>query len=169
MVAIANRIPYTIDTIDFMQEIDEDVADSMVVGAQYQLIDERDGKAYFVSKLRDGNVWMTQNLDFELSAEGTTLNPATSDVSTIKTLSVSTNTATWGQDTTLAYYKDAGNLYRPNGLDAVADSSDLASDSDDQHYQLGSYYSWNAATWWYCPRINLSKGLEIAYSEWRVY
>ncbi|MCR5832718.1 MAG: hypothetical protein K6G36_02120 [Candidatus Saccharibacteria bacterium] len=146
IVALANRIPYTIDVIDYLQDIDEDVIDSMVVGTQYQLMDERDGKNYFVSKLRDGNVWMTQNLDFELSAEGTTLNPETSDVIAPKTVTVSTNTATWGQDTTLAYYKDGGDLYRPNGLDAAVDSSALDSDSDDQHYQLGSYYSWSAAT-----------------------
>ena len=145
-VAVANRVPYTIDVIDYMQEIDEDIIDSMVVGTQYQLEDKRDDKKYYVAKLDDGNVWMTQNLDFALSAEGTELNPDTSDVTATKTLTVSTNTETWGQDATLAYYKDAGNLYRPNGLDAVADSSALAPNSDDQHYQLGSYYSWNAAT-----------------------
>ena len=145
VVAIANRIPYTIETIDFMQEIDEDVIDSMVAGEQYQLTDIRDDKKYFVAKIGD-DVWMTENLDFALSAEGTDLSPDTSDVIAPKTLAASTNTATWGQDITAAYYKDAGALYRPNGLDAVADSSVLAADSDDQHYQLGSYYSWNAAT-----------------------
>ena len=146
VVAIANRIPYTIDTIDFLQDIDEDVIDNMVVGEQHQLMDARDEKTYFVAKLADGNVWMTQNLDFELSAEGTALDPSTTDVHEAKVLTVSTNAATWGQDNTLAYYKDAGDLYRPNGLDTAVDSSALADDSTDQHYQLGSYYSWNAAT-----------------------
>jgi hypothetical protein len=145
VVAIANRIPYTIETIDFMQEIDEDVIDSMVAGEQYQLTDIRDDKKYFVAKIGN-DVWMTENLDFALSAEGTDLSPDTSDVIAPKTLAASTNISTWGQDITAAYYKDAGALYRPNGLDVVADSSALAADSDDQHYQLGSYYSWNAAT-----------------------
>ncbi|MBO7561251.1 hypothetical protein J6T21_04500 [Candidatus Saccharibacteria bacterium] len=146
VVALANRIPYTIDVIDFLQEIDEDVIDSMVTDQQYQLMDERDGKIYFVTKHEDGRVWMTQNLDFELSAEGTVLNPETSDVLATKTLAVSTNSETWGQDATLAYYRDGGALYRPDGLGTIADSSALDSDDDGQHYQLGSYYSWNAAT-----------------------
>ncbi len=146
VVAIANRIPYTIDIIDYLQEIDEDVIDSMVVGTQYQLMDKRDDKKYFISKLKDGKVWMTENLDLTLSAEGTVLDPDTSDVNSTKTVTVSTNAATWGVDDTLAFYKDAGDLYRPNGLDAATDSSSLASDSSDRHYLLGSYYSWNAAT-----------------------
>ena len=140
VVAIANRIPYSIDVIDYMQDIDEDVIENMVVGEQHQLTDERDDKKYFISKFSDGKVWMTQNLDFELAAAGTALDTDTSNVSSDKILTVSTNVATWGQDTTLAYYKDAGALYNPDGLDPADDSSSLAADSSDQHYQLGSDY-----------------------------
>ncbi len=32
-----------------------------------QLIDTRDSKIYWVSKLKDGNCWMTQNLDFDIN------------------------------------------------------------------------------------------------------
>ncbi|MBR0467297.1 hypothetical protein IJJ53_00050, partial [Candidatus Saccharibacteria bacterium] len=31
-----------------------------------QAIDIRDGKIYWVTKLKDGNIWMTQNLDFDI-------------------------------------------------------------------------------------------------------
>ena len=45
-----------------------------------RLIDKRDGKYYWVAKLADGNCWMTQNLDLDLSVVGT-LTPTDSDVS----------------------------------------------------------------------------------------
>lgn len=37
-----------------------------------QLRDERDGKLYWVAKLKDGNCWMTQNLALDIPAEGLT-------------------------------------------------------------------------------------------------
>lgn len=39
-----------------------------------QLIDTRDGKAYWVSKLADGNCWMTQNLALDLKTSQTLTN-----------------------------------------------------------------------------------------------
>ena len=45
-----------------------------------RLIDKRDGKYYWVAKLKDGNCWMTQNLDLDLTA-GVELTPEDSDVS----------------------------------------------------------------------------------------
>lgn len=44
-----------------------------------QLTDTRDGKQYWVAKLRDGNCWMTQNLALDLSTEKT-LTPADTNV-----------------------------------------------------------------------------------------
>lgn len=44
-----------------------------------QLIDQRDGKKYWVAKLRDGNCWMVQNLDINLD-EHTTLTSADTDL-----------------------------------------------------------------------------------------
>lgn len=45
-----------------------------------RLIDKRDGKYYWVAKLKDGNCWMTQNLELDLTS-GVELTPADSDVS----------------------------------------------------------------------------------------
>ena len=45
-----------------------------------QLTDARDGKKYWVTKLADGNCWMTQNLDLDLT-NGKALTPEDSDVS----------------------------------------------------------------------------------------
>ena len=49
-----------------MQDINDTVIASMTEDAQYTLIDERDSNPYFISKLADGKVWMTQNLGYSL-------------------------------------------------------------------------------------------------------
>lgn len=61
----------TIENAVCMQDINEDVKDSMVVERQYQLYDSRDGKLYFVMKNSKGFVWMTQNLDLDLDPDKT--------------------------------------------------------------------------------------------------
>ena len=45
----------------------------------YQMMDIRDWKLYHITKLRDGNCWMTQNLDFDIPAAG--IDSTTSDLS----------------------------------------------------------------------------------------
>ncbi|MBR3353496.1 hypothetical protein IKG49_02800 [Candidatus Saccharibacteria bacterium] len=50
---------------------------SMTNEQQYTLKDKRDGKAYTVSKLADGNIWMTQNLDLDLDSSRTYTNEDT--------------------------------------------------------------------------------------------
>ena len=45
------------------------VVSSMTTDVNYTLSDNRDGRTYTVSKLDDGNVWMTQNLAFGYNAE----------------------------------------------------------------------------------------------------
>lgn len=71
--------PVTIDDIQYMQEINDEVISTMVQDQQYQLTDKRDGKKYWVAKLLDGNVWMTQNLDLELR-KGQVLTNESSDI-----------------------------------------------------------------------------------------
>ena len=51
-----------------MQDINDSVIGSMVMNKQYKLIDERDDKVYYIAKMKDGNVWMTQNLDLDLNS-----------------------------------------------------------------------------------------------------
>ena len=76
-----------VDPYDVMQEIDKEIYDSVLTDQQYQFIDSRDDKKYYITKLKNGDLAMTQNLDFELSTDGTTLNPETSDVNSTKTIS----------------------------------------------------------------------------------
>ena len=60
-----------------------DVLTSMIVGEQYQLTDSRDGKTYNITKLLNGDVWMTSNLSLEA---GTSLSSTNSNVSTAYTI-----------------------------------------------------------------------------------
>lgn len=52
-----------------MQDMNDDVANSMDTNKQYILTDNRDKKEYYVAKMKDGRVWMTQNLDLDLETE----------------------------------------------------------------------------------------------------
>ena len=53
------------------------IMSNMVEGTQYTLTDKRDAKTYTISKLADGKVWMTQNLDLDLDENTTYTNEDT--------------------------------------------------------------------------------------------
>ena len=61
-----------------MQNFVSEDADAMALHQEEVLVDARDGKNYYVTKLKDGNVWMTQNLDFDITGE--TLTSADTDL-----------------------------------------------------------------------------------------
>lgn len=74
---VANIAPKTIRDMVYMQDFakltsDEltSVKQSMTVGDDYKLVDNRDDKMYFVAKQADGNIWMTQNLDLCIGCTG---------------------------------------------------------------------------------------------------
>ena len=54
--------------ITYMQEMSGGICERSAVNDAKQLIDRRDNKAYWVTKLADGNCWMTQNLDYDIKA-----------------------------------------------------------------------------------------------------
>ena len=68
----------TISAILCMQDVSSSnkstILSSMTEGTQYTLKDKRDSKTYTVSKLADGNIWMTQNLDLDLDSTKTYTN-----------------------------------------------------------------------------------------------
>lgn len=66
----------TIDNMVYLQDFAglstsylAQVKASMVENTQYLLKDSRDEKEYYVAKLADGNIWMTQNLDLDLDSQ----------------------------------------------------------------------------------------------------
>lgn len=107
--------------------------DLTVSGEQIQLTDSRDGKQYWVGKLPDGNCWMTQNLDLDLSTS-VTLTPDDTNISSNWT--TPTNTTT-----TIASYiaPDIGMSYNPGDVYYENTSG------TDQHYHVGNYYQLSAA------------------------
>ena len=106
-------------------------------GQQIQLQDSRDQKMYWVGKLPDGNCWMTQNLDLDLSTSKT-LTPADTNIPSNWTPSTSTTTTISGYDF------DTGKSYNPG--DKYYEGSYSASDPTTMHYHVGNYYQWSAAT-----------------------
>ena len=63
-----------------MQDMTSEICKSIdVEESELQLIDIRDDKVYWVAKLKDGNCWMTQNLDLDLSST-VALTSETSDI-----------------------------------------------------------------------------------------
>ena len=68
--AVAN--PKTIATmfdLTYMQDMTSGICTNTREGYTKQLVDTRDGKSYWVAKLKDGNCWMTQNLAYTITQE----------------------------------------------------------------------------------------------------
>ena len=115
-----------------MQDMNPSVRDSMVENTQYRLKDQRDGRKYWITKLSDGKVWMTQNLNYYV--ETTKVHyPDESDV-----------TAT--TQTTINASMEEG-YYMKNGITKKTLSSQ-SEDLVERHYNLGKYYGSTEAI---CP------------------
>ena len=78
--SISKPLPQNFAEIEYMQHMTPEICASANEGDTKRLIDSRDGKLYWVAKLKDGNCWMTQNLDLDLTS-GESLTPELSDVS----------------------------------------------------------------------------------------
>lgn len=102
--------------IHTMQEMTTGVCHLVPTGTEGRLEDTRDHKVYWVSKLADGNCWMVQNLDLDLSDATLPLVPGSSDVlkswtPVNKTITNSGLTGTWwdnGKAGTEPYSYDPG-------------------------------------------------------------
>ncbi len=132
-----------------MQNINETIVSQMVPEQQYQFYDLRDNKIYFASKLADGNVWMTQNLDFEIPTTDITLSTETTD--SLDADVVIKSEATWSNNDNAVNYRDGGDLYYAPSTnledgDSARSTIGLSIDDEKWHYHVGSYYSMAAAT-----------------------
>ncbi|MBR3138713.1 InlB B-repeat-containing protein [Candidatus Saccharibacteria bacterium] len=150
---IANK---TINSITYMQEFKTlserdktDVLNSMIEGEQYQLKDNRDEKTYYVSKLADGNVWMTQNLDHDIVTTTDFYTPTNTDIPsnwTASTATYPTGTTTWNSSATAPRSYDPGNKIWDGGPDRHYNTVlDNMGQGTNIHYHLGNYYNWSAA------------------------
>ncbi len=139
-----------------MQDINDTVISTMTTGTQYTLKDMRDGKNYFIAKQADGKVWMTQNLDFDLSTpvtlthDNTDLGHTTNTLNQTWTPSRATltgNVSNWHNDATAVDSFDPGNqyYYSSGTLDDDSVSTACNDSSTCGHYHSGNYYNWRAA------------------------
>ncbi|MBQ1373217.1 hypothetical protein IIY66_00220, partial [Candidatus Saccharibacteria bacterium] len=126
-------------------------------GDTMQAVDSRDGKTYWVAKLADGNIWMTQNLDLDIesgrtyTSADTDLDNSTIGTSWTPTVSTST-TSSWTSSTTTPFSYDPGNLYWNGNVTTTIDgtlsdrtTTDPSATSGGTHYHVGNYYNWTAA------------------------
>lgn len=122
-----------LNTITYMQDMTPELCEAAPEDDTTQLVDHRDKKKYWVGKLPDGNCWMTQNLDLDLSTSRT-LTPSDTNISSNWTPRASTTTTISGY----GYDSDTGKSYNPGDKYYEGTGS--------EHYHVGNYYQWSAAT-----------------------
>ena len=151
--------PYSTDEhIYYMQEVDK-WENALALEESVQAIDMRDGKKYWVTKLKDGNVWMTQNLDFDISAN-TTLNSNTTDLNVVydsSTGQYAEYSDGYAESNGVIYYTPASSAttidFQNNTVEGWSNNSSRntpasanKTDAMETGYNaLGNYYNWTVA------------------------
>ncbi len=119
-----------------------------------KLQDTRDGNYYLVSKLADGNCWMSQNLALDLTAGGSFTRTAT-DLNNKSSWTSQNATQTvkdiiWGENNSVAavidhsYHSASDEAYYQGG---ITKSSTPTANTDEYLWEkAGNYYNWYAAT-----------------------
>ena len=135
----------------YMQDVATIKSKLVNYGDTMRAIDSRDGKKYWITKLADGNIWMTQNLDLDIIA-GKSYESTDTDVPYTWRPSASTSTTPdWDSTASTPSSYDPGDLYW-NGIlgNAGDDISDVtvtapSATPGGTHYHMGNYYNWTAA------------------------
>lgn len=158
-IAVSKPTPKTIDDIVYMQTFGElvstdlqSVKNSMVLNQDYILKDARDEKEYYVTRLEDGNVWMTQNLDLDLSS-GILLTSNDTDLN--DTISTAYQDGYTINDS-IIYWRPINNTVtdlsewiistdEPSSYDIGEMYANYSSISPNQHNLAGNYYNQSAA------------------------
>ncbi len=128
------------------------VLSSMTLNTQYTLLDSRDDKEYYIAKLADGNVWMTQNLDHDIVTTENFYTPDNTDIPANWTASAETYTdSSWdSSNTTPESYNPGEKCWNESirsDTGGTISNSTISCDETDanKHYALGNYYNWTAA------------------------
>ena len=143
-----------------MQDMTSEICNNTEVigeGSQTELIDLRDDKVYWATKLADGHCWMTQNLDLDLShdrpltSEDTDLNDSslTGAYSEDYEYDPATRIITWtpiNTATTKDFSGDAGvSVSGWQMSNTQPYSANKTDDVNTGHLSFGNYYNWTAA------------------------
>ena len=122
------------------------------IGDSLQATDIRDGKKYWVTKLADGNIWMTQNLDLDLDSTRTYTSEDTDVQTEWMPLNSTSITDNWSNDSYRPYSLDPGDKYYYTSNNENEDTTyqslsacKQAGHNDCSHYHSGNYYNWPAA------------------------
>ena len=126
-------------------------------GDSVMATDIRDNKGYYVTRLADGHIWMTQNLDFDITAN-TTLSSSTTD------LNVAYDSSTgqyaeysdgYTESNGIIYYTPAStattidftgtNVPGWQNSNTAPYTANKTDSTETGHASLGNYYNWTAA------------------------
>ncbi len=140
-----------------MQEVADWEDELTNEGDSVVAFDNRDGKSYWVTKLADGHIWMTQNLDFDITAN-TTLSSSTTD------LNVAYDSSTgqyaeysdgYTESNGIIYYTPAStattidftgtNVPGWQNSNTAPYTANKTDSTETGHASLGNYYNWTAA------------------------
>ncbi len=197
LVAPAVEVVKVFDGITTMQAMTSDICGNAKENDTAQLIDTRDNKTYWVTKLKDGNCWMTQNLGLDLS--NITLTSADSNVTSSWTPNL-TSQVWYADDTVVAYYDPGEYVYTTptvrngcsnvealsdcvvkgwkdvSGLRKSADANFYKDNSDsvhnateyDAHFLVGNFYSFTAAIAGSSIASNFVPTKDICPKGWRL-
>ena len=156
-----------------IQAINEDICEAVEeYDTQFQVTDSRDHKNYWISKLRDGHCWMTQNLDLDLDSTKTYTNEDTdlgwgSDKSTtswtpvrstipVTSISSEGNIPDWTHDNNTPYSIDTGDWYWTDVWHVSGEYNYLRGNASDKfsktpypgngtHGHVGNHYNFSAS------------------------
>ncbi len=129
---------------------------TLQIGDEITAVDSRDSKEYYVARLADNNIWMTQNLDLDIEAGRTYTSAdtdlANSSIGTTWTPSASTSTiSSWIGTKVAPESYDPGNLYWDGNITTANDTIDSSTVTESSttsggtHYHIGNFYNWTAA------------------------
>ena len=140
--------------IYFMQDV-ANWKDSLQLEESVQAIDTRDGKQYWVTRLADGHIWMTQNLDLDLdpakplTSNDTDLTDHSLTGAYLDNYNYDANTGiiTWIPTRKTINFTGNNNVTVSGWSDnnTTPYSASKTDDPETGHMSLGNYYNWTAA------------------------
>ena len=141
----------------FMQDVADWQNEILYPGDTLQAMDARDGKQYWVTRLADGHIWMTQNLDFNIKSN-TILDSTTTDLNVIYNSSTGEYAEYnngYTEDNDIIYWEPASTAttidfegttvtgWINNNTEPY--SASKLDNTEAGHASLGNYYNWTAA------------------------
>ncbi|MBQ1387553.1 hypothetical protein IIY68_02065 [Candidatus Saccharibacteria bacterium] len=140
-----------------MQDMDAGICGTVTyvdTASEAQLIDVRDNKTYYVTKLQDGNCWMTQNLALDLETIPTNVAPLTSENTDLNDNSLSgayelgymyeNNVLTWRPANATINFSGTSMSGWNNSNYNIMCSARKTDGTLTGHTAAGNYYNWSA-------------------------